>query len=138
MGILDRLFGVSGRTAIVTGASSGLGVAFAKGFLEAGMNVVLAARRTDRLGELATELSESGGGVEVATCDVTDSSQIAAMVRQTLTRFGSIDVLVNNAGTSDGRREIEDVSEDTWDSVMDLNLKAIFFMTQAFLPFLRV
>jgi NAD(P)-dependent dehydrogenase (short-subunit alcohol dehydrogenase family) len=127
MGIVERLFDVSGRTAIVTGASSGLGVAFSRAFSEAGMNVVLAARRTDRLEELAQELSKAGGEIEVATCDVADSSQVAAMANQAVRRFGGVDVLVNNAGQTDGGPVPEKHPEEMFEQIVRVNLNGLWF-----------
>jgi NAD(P)-dependent dehydrogenase (short-subunit alcohol dehydrogenase family) len=127
MGIVERLFKVSGRTAIVTGASSGLGVNFARAFSEAGMNVVLAARRTEKLEELTAELKESGTKAEAITCDVADSSQIAAMVKKTVARFGGIDVLVNNAGQSDGGPVPEKLPDEMFEQIVRVNLNGLWF-----------
>jgi short-subunit dehydrogenase len=76
---VEELFGLSGRVAVVTGASSGLGVGFARALAEAGANLVLAARRADRLEALASELEETGVEVLPVACDVTDASQVEAL-----------------------------------------------------------
>src|SRR5512135_1120136 len=94
----DNLFRVDGRTAFVTGASSGLGVTFARGLVSAGAKVVLAARRTDRLREVEDGIRASGGQVLSVTCDVTDEKQVEEAVAAACERFGRIDILVNNAG----------------------------------------
>jgi gluconate 5-dehydrogenase len=127
MGIADRLFDVSGRTAIVTGASSGLGVCFAKAFSKAGMNVVLAARRTERLDALAEELSKDGAGTVAITCDVADSSQVAAVVEETVNRFGGVDVLVNNAGQSDGGPVPEKLPDEMFEQIVRVNLNGLWY-----------
>jgi NADP-dependent 3-hydroxy acid dehydrogenase YdfG len=93
-------FLVTGRTAIVTGASSGLGVTFARVLAEAGANVVLAARRVDRLEQVASDLKASGANVLVEECDVSSSAGVAAMVGAAWNRFGRVDILVNNAGVA--------------------------------------
>ncbi len=127
MGVVERLFDVSGKTAIVTGASSGLGASFARTLSEAGMNVVLAARRTERLEELAEELSKTGAGAEAVTCDVADSSQIAAMVQRTVSRFGGVDVLVNNAGQTDGGPVPEKMPDEMFEQIVRVNLNGLWF-----------
>ena len=127
MSTLERLFNVSGKTAIVTGASSGLGVHFARALAEAGMNLVLAARRTDRLEELAGELSGSGAGAEAVTCDVADPAQVAAMVDKAVGRFGGIDVIVNNAGVTDGGPVPEKLPDDMFDHAVRVNLNGLWY-----------
>ena len=98
---IEELFGLNGRVAVVTGASSGLGVGFARALAEAGANLVLAARRADRLESLAAELSEARAEVLPVACDVTDPKQVEALKDACLERFGRADILVNNAGTTE-------------------------------------
>ena len=85
---VEELFGLTGRVAVVTGASSGLGVGFARALAQAGASLVLAARRADRLEALAAELGEAGVEVLPVACDVTDSSQVEALKDACLQRFG--------------------------------------------------
>ena len=127
MSIVERLFDLSGRTAIVTGASSGLGVIFARALSEAGMNVVLAARRTDKLRELADELARTGARAEAVTCDVAESSQITSMLESTLDWFGSVDVLVNNAGQTDGGPVPEKLPDEMFEQIVRVNLNGLWF-----------
>ena len=94
----ENLFSVSGRTAIVTGASSGLGVVFAESLGGAGANVVLAARRADRLEEVAARIATAGGKAIALPCDVTEAGQVDSVVGAACERFGRVDVMVNNAG----------------------------------------
>lgn len=98
MGLAERAFDINGKTVVVTGASSGLGVTFAEALAEAGANVVLAARRKENIDDLARRLCESGARAIAVPCDVTDSSAVAAMLDAACDRFGRVDVLVNNAG----------------------------------------
>ena len=130
------LFSLEGKIALVTGGSTGIGAMIAEGFVTFGAKVYLVARREEVLEQKQDELRHIGP-CEYIVADVASVAGIQALAAAYGTREQSLDILVNNAGTSDGRREIEDITEDTWDAVVDLNSKAIFFMIQAFLPFLR-
>jgi NAD(P)-dependent dehydrogenase (short-subunit alcohol dehydrogenase family) len=128
---VEELFGLTGRVAVVTGASSGLGVGFAQALAQAGAHVVLAARRVDRLEALAVELGEAGVEVLPVACDVTDASQVEALKDACLERFGKVDILVNNAGAT----EIVPAEEETEESflrVLDVNLNGVFHCAQRF------
>ena len=97
----SSLFDLSGRAALVTGASSGLGVTFAKALAAAGADVVLAARRTDRLAEVAEAIvADTGRRAVAVACDVTDSEQVDAAVQTAVAEFGRLDVVVANAARS--------------------------------------
>jgi NAD(P)-dependent dehydrogenase (short-subunit alcohol dehydrogenase family) len=128
---VEELFGLSGRVAVVTGASSGLGVGFARALAGAGANLVLAARRADRLESLATKLGEGGTEVLPVACDVTDSSQVEALKDACLDRFGKVDVLVNNAGTTEVV-PAEQESEEAFLRVLNVNLNGSFYCAQRF------
>ena len=93
----DR-FSLAGKTAVVTGASSGLGVTFAKALAEAGANVVVSARREDRLAEVANEITAAGGNALAVGCDVTDEDACLNLVATAVEAFGQVDVMVANAG----------------------------------------
>lgn len=129
MSILDK-FRLDGRVVIVTGASSGLGVAFAKAAAEAGADVVLAARRVDKLAQTA-ELIDSVGGrsITVAT-DVVDPDQCTAMVEAAVTEFGKVDVLINNAGVGTAFPATRETPEQ-FRSVIDINLNGSYWAAQA-------
>jgi NAD(P)-dependent dehydrogenase (short-subunit alcohol dehydrogenase family) len=128
---VEELFGLTGRVAVVTGASSGLGVGFARALAQAGASLVLAARRTDRLEALAAELGEAGVDVLPVACDVTDSSQVEALKDACLERFGRIDILVNNAGTTEVA-PAEDETEEAFLRVLNVNLNGSFYCAQRF------
>ncbi|MEW2018897.1 SDR family oxidoreductase [Rhodococcus sp. NPDC076796] len=129
MSILDK-FRLDGRVVIVTGASSGLGVAFAKAAAEAGADVVLAARRVDKLAQTA-ELIDSVGGrsITVAT-DVVDPDQCTAMVEAAVMEFGKVDVLINNAGVGTAYPATRETPEQ-FRSVIDINLNGSYWAAQA-------
>ncbi len=118
---------LAGRVAVVTGASSGIGRATARLLAKEGCNVVLAARREDRLIALAAELGE---GALVAPTDVTDSAACAALVARTLERFGSLDILINNAGLGLYGSIAEGDPED-WRKMFDVNVLGVLYTTRA-------
>ncbi|MDJ0850229.1 MAG: glucose 1-dehydrogenase [Myxococcota bacterium] len=126
-----ELFRLDGRVAVITGASAGLGVAMARGLAAAGANVVLAARRRERLEALAKELRDGGATVYALACDVANEADIDALVAETGDRFGPVDVLVNNAGITEiNRAEAEPL--DTFRRVLDVNLVGLFLCAQRF------
>ncbi|EXG82096.1 SDR family NAD(P)-dependent oxidoreductase [Cryptosporangium arvum] len=129
MSLLDR-FRLDGRVAIVTGASSGLGVAFAAGFAEAGADVVLAARRADRLAGTADLVCAAGPRALAVTTDVTDPDQCAALVDAAMAEFGRVDVLINNAGVGTAVPALRE-TPDQFSAVVDLNLNASYWVAQA-------
>lgn len=134
---MKNMFSLEGKIALVTGGSMGIGAMIAEGFVNFGAKVYLVARREERLKEKQKELSKIGScGYIVA--DLGSVAGIDSLVEVYGKREQSLDILVNCAGISDGRREIEEIHEAIWDSVIDLNLKTIFFMIQKFLPLLRV
>ena len=114
-----------GKTAVVTGASSGIGEATARLLAQKGCNVVLAARREDRLNALAVEL----GALSVPT-DVTDPAACAALVARALERFGSLDILVNNAGLG-LYGSIADGNPEDWRKMFDVNVLGVLYVTRA-------
>ncbi|MBL8304231.1 MAG: SDR family oxidoreductase, partial [Ideonella sp.] len=120
---------LSGRVALITGASSGLGMQFAKTLARSGAAVVLAGRRIERLKTLRAEIEASGGDAHVVTVDVTDHDSIKAAVAHAETELGTIDILVNNSGVSTTQKLV-DVTEDDYDFIFDTNTKGAFFMAQ--------
>ena len=125
-----EMFRLDGRVAIVTGASSGLGVAFARGLAEAGADVVLGARRVDRLTETASLVEAAGRRAVVAETDVTDPEACTALVQAATDAFGTVDVLVNNAGVGTAVPATRE-TPDQFRSVIDLNLNGCYWMAQA-------
>jgi hypothetical protein len=120
---------LSGRVALVTGASSGLGAQFARTLASAGAAVVLAARRVEKLKELRARIEGDGGDAHVIGLDVTDLTSIRAAVAHAETEVGSIDILVNNAGVGTAQ-PLADVTEEEYDFVFDTNVKGAFFTAQ--------
>ena len=120
---------LSGRVALITGASGGLGAQFARTLASAGAAVVLASRRVERLKELRAQIEGAGGDAHVIELDVTDQASIRSAVAHAETEVGSIDILVNNSGVSTTQR-IQDVSSADFDFMFDTNVKGAFFVAQ--------
>ena len=120
---------LSGRVAMVTGASGGLGAQFARTLARAGAGVVLAARRMERLKTLRAEIEGEGGDAHVVRLDVADHDSIKSAVAHAETEMGTIDILVNNSGVSHTAKLV-DVSPDDYDRLMDVNTRGAFFVAQ--------
>ena len=120
---------LSGRVALVTGASSGLGAQFARTLAKAGAGVALAGRRVERLKTLRAEIEAEGGDAHVVALDVTDHDSIKAAVAHTETEMGTIDILVNNSGVATTQKLV-DVTLEDYDYVFDTNTKGAFFVAQ--------
>jgi NAD(P)-dependent dehydrogenase (short-subunit alcohol dehydrogenase family) len=130
-------FDLSGKTALVTGASRGLGISFARGLAKANCNLVIAARDLDRLTVVASDLEQYGGKVVPMKADVAQIKDAEAMVQRAISEFGHLDILVNNAGIS-AVAEAEVMSSTQWQSVIDTNLSGLFYCAQsAARPMLR-
>ena len=130
---LQSLFGCQGRKAVVTGASSGLGAAMAGVLASAGADVLIVARRADRLETLATELQDCEGALHTFSADLSDSSAIVSLAEESQNQLGGCDILVANAGTAN-RVRLETMSEEDFTAVMDLNLKAQWLLAKALFP----
>ncbi len=123
-------FDLSGKTALVTGASRGLGISFGRGLAKANCNLVIAARDLDRLTAVASDLEQYGGKVVPIKADVAQIKDAEAMVQRAITEFGNLDILVNNAGIS-AIAEAEDMTSTQWQSVIDTNLSGLFYCAQS-------
>lgn len=120
-----ELFDLHGKVAIVTGASSGLGITFAEALAEMGANIQIAARRIEKLEEVANKLRELGTEISPFRCDVSNHDNVEDMVEDTVINFGRVDILVNNAGISSLMPATE-ISIDDWRRVIDTNLTGVF------------
>lgn len=129
MSVLD-LFRLDGKVVIVTGASSGLGVSFARGFAEAGANLVLGARRGDRMAQTAALVEQAGGRVRTHQTDVADPDQCQQLVDAAMAEFGHVDVLINNAGVGTAVPTSRETA-DEFRAVIDVNLNGSYWMAQA-------
>ncbi|MGA8223146.1 MAG: SDR family oxidoreductase [Candidatus Acidiferrales bacterium] len=126
-----QLFDLTGRVAIITGGSIGLGRQMAEGLAEAGANVVLCARKKERCQQAAEELQKTAGVKTLAlACDVKNPASIQEVVDATLATFGRIDILINNAGVSWGA-PVEEMTLEQWNKVIETNLTGTFLCSQA-------
>jgi NAD(P)-dependent dehydrogenase (short-subunit alcohol dehydrogenase family) len=123
-------FNLSGKVAVITGGGTGLGRGMAGGLADAGALVVLAGRRRDVVDRAAAEIQSTGGKAEGVTLDVTHIGELPAFFEDIVERHGALDILVNNAGTNRRNPALEYTEQD-WDTVVDLNLKSVFFCCQA-------
>jgi len=124
-----EMFSLKGRVALVTGASSGLGVQFARSLAENGAALVLVARRADRLKSLKDEIEKMGGKAVAIEADVTDRAAMTRAFDAAEKAFGTVTILVNNAGIAHGGRAVEMPPEE-WRKVLSTNLDAVFFWAQ--------
>ena len=127
---IRELFDLTGKTAIVTGGSRGLGKEMAEGLAEAGASLMLCARREEWLNETLEEFRGRGFAAEGKICDVSNAGDIQAVVDETIEKFGKVDILINNAGISWGAMP-EDMSLEKWQKVLDVNLTGCFLFAQA-------
>jgi 3-oxoacyl-[acyl-carrier protein] reductase len=123
------MFNLKGRVALVTGASSGLGTQFARALADNGASVVLVARRADRLKALKDEIEAKGGKAIAAEADVTDRAAMTRAFDAAEKAFGTVTILVNNAGIAHGGRAVE-MSPEEWRKVLSTNLDSVFFWAQ--------
>lgn len=131
-----KLFDLSGKVAVVTGASSGLGADAARAYAECGADVALLARRKDRLQILAAEIEKTGRKALAVACDVSDEQNVREAVAEVMTCFGRIDILLNNAGVAVGGT-VEQLSLADWDRSMNINVKGMYLMSKYVIPHLR-
>jgi len=127
---IQKLFDLSGRTALVTGGSRGLGLQMAEALGEAGARVLLSSRKASDLEEAAAELQAKGIDARWVAADAADPAQVQKVVDEAMQRLGQIDILVNNAGATWGA-PMEDYPLEAWDKVMNLNIRSIFLFSQA-------
>src|ERR1700747_1076779 len=124
-----QLFNLDGKVALVTGASSGLGARFAEVLAANGAAIVLVARRAERLTALQAQIAESGGRAITVAADVRDRHAMAGAFGAAEKAFGTVTILVNNAGVAHAARAVE-LAEDEWRRVLSIDLDAVFFWAQ--------
>ena len=125
---------LAGKTALITGASRGIGAAAAQAFAQAGANVALVARHGDAVAELAGEI---GGRAVAIPCDVSRYWEVEQAVENCLRAFGRLDILINNAGAIEPIAHLAEADPEAWGHVIDVNLKGVFHGMRAVLPLMR-
>jgi NAD(P)-dependent dehydrogenase (short-subunit alcohol dehydrogenase family) len=118
---------LKGKTAVVTGASSGMGRDIAYYFAKEGAKVLAVARRADRLNQLVEDTKDFDGNVIAFAADITDKANVEGMIDEAIKEFGKLDILVNNAGIMDDMSGVGDVSDDMFDKVFNINVKSVLY-----------
>jgi NAD(P)-dependent dehydrogenase (short-subunit alcohol dehydrogenase family) len=132
---ISSLFDIKGKTALVTGGSRGIGLMIARGFVEAGVKTYISSRKAEACERAAKELSKIGECIPLAH-DLANTAEVHKLADEVKAREKKLHILINNAGAA-WAQPIDEFTEAGWDKVVDLNLKAIFTLTQALLPVLR-
>jgi NAD(P)-dependent dehydrogenase (short-subunit alcohol dehydrogenase family) len=129
-----NMFDLTGKVAVITGASSGLGADAARAYAEQGADVALLARRKEKLEAVCNEIKEKTGRKAIAVqCDVSKEESVKAAVEEVLKQYGKIDILLNDAGVAQGG-SVENLTTELWDRSMDINVKGIFLMSKYVIP----
>ena len=131
-----NLCDLTGKIAVVAGASSGLGADAARAYAEAGAKVAMLARRTDKLEGVAKEITAKGGDVFTYACDVTDEQSVKEAVDAIVKHYGTIHILLNNAGIAQ-RGTVETLTVEEWDKSMNTNVKGIYLMSKYVIPHMK-
>jgi NAD(P)-dependent dehydrogenase (short-subunit alcohol dehydrogenase family) len=132
--MLHELFNLSGKTALITGGSKGLGKAMARGFAEAGADVMIASRSEEELKRAAGEIAEGlGVKVEWRVTDMEQREEVQALANEAIARLGKVDILINNAG-SNQPQAIDEITDEAWDRIIELNLTSCMSLTRALVP----
>jgi len=132
-----QLFDLTGKVALITGASRGIGEAIAKAYAAAGAKVVLSSRKQEGLDAVAAQIVADGGTALAVVAHTGDAAAVGALVAQTVDTFGGIDILVNNAATNPHFGPIMTAEESHWDKILDVNVKGYFRLAQACAPHMR-
>ncbi len=125
------------KVAIITGSSAGIGLAIAKTLAQKGVSVVINGRKLDKLKSAEAEIEAQGGKVLALQADAADEAEINRIVKETLAYFGRIDILVNNAATTGVGVSVAQMPIETWDEVLNINLRAVFLFCKMVIPHLQ-
>ena len=125
---------LAGQVAVITGAGSGIGAAIARKMGRMGAVAVVCGRTRDTLQSTATAISQAGAQAEVIECDVTDLASVESLAKRVDSRFGRIDILVNNAGIGGSGGPLHQLSPETWDQVLNTNLRGVYYCIRSFAP----
>ena len=133
---MEKLFDLTGKVAVVSGASSGLGADAALAYAKAGADVALLARRAEKLNGVKAEIEKLGRKAIAVVCDVTKEESVKQAIEEVVHAFGKIDILLNNAGIA-VRGGVESMSVEEWDKSFDTNVKGIFLASKYVIPHMK-
>ncbi|MEX2377235.1 MAG: glucose 1-dehydrogenase [Dehalococcoidia bacterium] len=131
------MFDLTGKVALVTGGNGGIGLGIARGFVQSGAAVVVAARNRDKIERAVEDLKSLGGQALGAECDVNDRSSIKAAIDAGLSEFGGLDIVVNNSGTNRRAPEPQELSPEDWQLVIDTNLTSVHSVSSLAFPHMK-
>lgn len=131
---VQKLFGLDGKVAIVTGSTKGIGKAIAEAFAGAGAKVVVSSRKEDKCSEVAAEIAKSGGEALAVPCNISEKDQLQTLVDKTVKEWGRIDILVCNAAVNPFYGPMAEVPESAYDKIMDTNVKSNLMLCNMVLP----
>ncbi len=131
------LFRLDGKTAIITGSSKGIGKSIAKGLAEFGANVVISSRKQEAVDQVAEEFQNLGLSAIGISCHVGDKKQQEQLLQKTIDKFGTVDILINNAATNPVFAPIQQMDEDVFDKIMNINVKAPFLLSNMVQPIMK-
>lgn len=134
---LSSAFSLEGKVALITGASKGIGFSIAEIFAAAGAKVVISSRKQDALDEMANQLITKGYEVTGIACNVGNMEELPALVEKTVAKYGTIDILVNNAASNPVFGPVHETSLEAFDKIMNVNVKAPFELCRLSFPYLR-
>lgn len=134
---LSSVFSLEGKVALITGASKGIGFGIAEIFAAAGAKVVISSRKQDALDEMASLLNSKGYEVTGIACNVGNMEDLPLLVEKTVEKYGTIDILVNNAATNPVFGPVHETSLEAFDKIMNVNVKAAFELSRLCFPYLR-
>src|SRR6266705_4516709 len=133
----ERLFDLTGKVALVTGASKGIGKAIAELYAQAGAKVMVSSRKQDAVDAVVTEIKNKGGQALAVACNVSEASDIQKLIDATLAAYGSIDILVNNAAANPSFGPVVDTSEASFDKIISVNVKGPFELAKKVYPIMK-
>ena len=133
---MGNLFDLTGKVAVVTGASSGLGADAARAYAQYGAGVALLARRKDKLEGVAAEIEKAGGKALAVECDVESEESVRNAIAEVVKHFGKIDILLNNAGIAKAGG-VDEIPVDDWKKTIDVNLNGVFMVSKYVIPYMR-
>ena len=134
---IHQLFDLTGKVALITGASRGIGEAIAKAYAAAGAKVVLSSRKQEGVDKIADQITAAGGSALAVAAHTGETTAVQILVARTVEAFGGIDILVNNAATNPHFGPIMTAEESHWDKILDVNVKGYFRLAQACAPHMR-